>query len=94
MRHICGHLHSPPAAEAAEPAAGAAVHVGRAETVAKQDLPVGQCHTLQFPKHSRPLVEGGAQREEGPLHVAVAMLLSFFHCTCMNSAFRNQHFGT
>ncbi len=91
--HICGHLHFPPAAEAAEQAAGAAVHVGHAETAVTQGLPVGQYHMQHCPKHSLPLVEGGAQQEEGPLHVVVAMLLSFFHCTCMNSAFRNQYFG-
>lgn len=93
MLHICGHLHSPPAAEAAELAACAAVHVGHAGTAAKQGLPVGQYHMQRCPKHSQPLAEAGARQEERPLHVAVAMLLSFLHCTCMNSAFRDQHFG-
>lgn len=93
MLHICGHLHCPPAAEAAELAAYAAVHVVHAVTVAKQGPPEGQYHMQRCPKHSQPLAEAGARQEERPLHVAVAMLLSFLHCTCMNLAFWGQHFG-
>lgn len=91
MPRICDHLHSPLAAKAVGLAAGVAVRVGHVETAVKPGLPAGLYHTQRWPKDSLPPVEGGARQVEGPLHAAVATLLSFFHCTCMNSDFRDQH---